>query len=444
MVFNNKNITSYKYTLLLNIINNKKNKSLYNELDNLLLGNRFKYISEQSFLENILRVGIEPCRKEIIDIIDNFITSVKNKTVYKNRSIYEVLKLSFLPSKKIDNIIDKTRGITLGKKLQQVSHETLIIKFDFIILKTLDMLLLKISDFDTKSYYKEIKQQVLKKILLTTYKKEKGEKECSFLSMIDTILSLTIEKQYTADNFTEIIKKIFYLSDYSLSVLWKALYATNYLLLQQDYSANSKIRSFRKEIVSNINQKYYNLQKSVDDLKNLVTNTLAKKSPSKEDFYYLFDTLSIISKKSEEQKEFCFALIRYIILHNSKQNIFCFRFIRKYFYETVLRMINDTDSAKLKDIEIQTLISLFHVDSFFCFSKHDIFRHIVKLLKSIRTSNTKLSHNNFYKYCDILDYIMALNRDIHFPNIIDYLSNEKKDRLKIQKCFNLSQDFLVY
>ena len=114
------------------------------------------------------------------------------------------------------------------------------------------------------------------------------------------------------------------------------------------------------------------------------------------------------------------------------------RFIRYRFMDLLNVLIKVLDNLEEKQKELHILINMFHTDLFFLLEKKQIFESIVKILKTINNGKEKLTHNNFYRYCDILDYIIANNNDINYPNIISELCQQKDDRQKILKKFNLS------
>ena len=92
----------------------------------------------------------------------------------------------------------------------------------------------------------------------------------------------------------------------------------------------------------------------------------------------------------------------------------------------------------VKNKELQMLIELWFNDAFFCFERKRLLFSIVNILKSINTNDAKLSHNNFYKYCDILDYILATSHDNDFADIIDFLAFNNENKSKIAKYFKLT------
>ena len=176
---------------------------------------------------------------------------------------------------------------------------------------------------------------------------------------------------------------------------------------------------------------------SEDEIKKLAISILSKNFPSKEDFYYLFDCLYIFSSKSNKAKDFAIDLFMYIIYFDTKYNLFSYRFIRKYFVETVFKTIKQYDSTELKNKEIILLLKMFHVDHFFSFYRKDIFENIVNILKNINNTEHKITNGNFYKYCDMIDYIMYTNNDIYSENIIEYITGFKDNKNKISKHFQL-------
>ena len=96
-------------------------------------------------------------------------------------------------------------------------------------------------------------------------------------------------------------------------------------------------------------------------------------------------------------------------------------------------MAKGKDTLPNKEKELHILINLLHTDVFFCFDRHRIVRVILYILKSINNNTCRLTHGNFYKYCEIIDYIMAKNPDLCFPNIIDFLSANNDNKQKIAK-----------
>lgn len=91
---------------------------------------------------------------------------------------------------------------------------------------------------------------------------------------------------------------------------------------------------------------------------------------------------------------------------------------------------------------MSVMIALFHVDSYFCFNRFEIFAKLVNTLKSINNGEYRPTYKNFYRFCSVLDYIMSENPDIEYPEIINFLSHRKSDKEIIATCFKLTEDKL--
>jgi hypothetical protein len=208
-------------------------------------------------------------------------------------------------------------------------------------------------------------------------------------------------------------------------------------LLQSEFSSLTHLRCFRSEIDKIIEKKYTLIDVSKEEVKELTISTLAKEFPVKEDFYYLFDCIKILSTKSYEEKDFSLDLCFYIIYHDAKYNIFSYRFVRKYFIDMILNLLRTNDDIKLKNKEMLLLLKLFHVDHFYSFYRKDIFNSIVNILKNINLMEEKVTNCNFYKYLDMLDYIMYANKDVSNCDIINSITGNKDNKNKIAKRFKL-------
>ncbi len=433
------NISSNKYSTLISIINNKSDSHFINELDALLLKKRFDNAYELSLTESILHVSsYNLTSKNIKKIINDFFKLSAIANLGDNRNLYELVKLGNLSSDKLERAIDADTHTNLINTLDNVSRETTLISFDFLILRIYDSFMLKSNVFRIKKEYAKAKHRLFKKLLTFNYDNERREKETTFLCWIDRLLYAVMNKEITASDFVLLCKKIFGLITKTIYFYWKVLHSVNYILLQQDFSSNPDMRLFKKEVLNSISNMYNIIDMSLDEVKELMASILAKKTPDKEDFYYLFDSLKITARKNEEYKLFSLKLCKYIVNFNHQHNIFCYRFIRKYFIESFFDIINNQISnAYIIVEEISALITLFHIDTYFCFNRTDILVNIIKKLKSIDETTTQISHHNFYKFCDSLDYIIYENRDILTPDILKLLKVNSSKQPKLSKCFRL-------
>ncbi len=431
--------SSNKYFIMTSIMSEEKHLKLFNEMDTLLLQKRFDNAYELSLTENLLRIGTHQLTGKCIKkIITDFIANDDFIYCCEDRVLYEIVKISNLPSEKLQKAIRPDLYQKLATFLISVSRETTMISTDFLILRILDNFMIKTNNQQTIDVYESARLNILSKITTYNYKQEKKEKETTLLCWIDRILNAAVNIEISPISFISLSEKLLNLAHYSTYAYWKLLHSVNYLLLQPDFSYCTELRLYKKRITNAIGDHYRCTKASIKDVKELTISTLAKKQPTKEDFYYLFDIIKKSALKNEENKLFCLILCKYLIKYNRRQNIFSHRFIRKYFIEMIFELIKQpTIGLKVKEEQMAVLISLFHVDTYFCFNRYEIFDTMIDTLKSINTGKTKLSYTNFYKYCDALDYIMSQNPDIKYSNIVEHLSLKKDDKEKICKFFDL-------
>lgn len=432
-------ISSKKYFTLISVINDSKNYSFFNELDNLLTKKRFDNAYEHSINENILHASSNNLTcANIRKTINNFIKTKDLILIGDNRNLYELIKMGNLTSEKLEKAIDVNLHKKIVAALDNVSHETSYFSYDFLILRICDNFILKSTVSEVKQDYIKAKHNILKKLINFKYKKEIKENETTFLCWVDRILYAVMNKEICPEEFVLLCKKILNLSVKNIYFYWKILHSVNYTLLQQDFSANKDLRDFKKEIFQNIEDLYNSVDMKIEAIKALTVSTLAKKAPVKEDFYYLFDTIKLAAQKNEAYKLFCLKLCKYIINYNYEYNIFCYRFIRKYFIDSFFDMLkNPLNNVDILTEEVSALIALFHIDTYFCFNRTQIFSKIIEKLKAINDTAPKLTYKNFYQFCDVLDYIMSENTDILTPDIIQQLNVNPSERSKLSKCFNL-------
>lgn len=244
------NISAKRYMLIRNILDNSENKKFYNEMDALLLKKYFDNAYETSLLEDMYRINSSDISNKIIfNFLDNFELSVKNGTILKTRHLFELVKISSLPTAKLK----KTFSTEICKKiailLTDVSHETILISNDFLILRISENLILtNESNKDIVNDFSILKNSILKKMSSFCYSKESREKENTYLCWIDMILQKVIVKELSVTNFIQICEQIFSLTTHTVYLYWKILNSINYLLLQRDYSAHTNLRKYKTEI----------------------------------------------------------------------------------------------------------------------------------------------------------------------------------------------------
>ncbi len=440
MQLEEKTLSNLKHFLVYNTINSINNPPFYNKLDELLVKKRFSNAYELSLNENIFKIDMSLISdKDITKMVSEFNKIAKTKSVFIKRNIYEILKISNLPTQKLHKLFEKENFKTLIKSLNIVSCETKLLSFNFIVLRIADNFIIRLKNSNNRlaNEFEKIREFTLNKIINFEYNFDPKEKENTYLCWVDRILSATINKEISPKDFQKICEKILNTTNHTVYTYWKILNSLNFLLLQSDFSALTYLRAFRSKINKTIEEKYTLINVSKENVKDLAISTLARDFPVKEDFYYLFDCIKILSTNSNEDKDFSLDLCFYIIYHDTKYNIFSYRFIRKYFIEMILSILKTHDNIKLKDKEILLLLKLFHVDHFYSFYRKDIFNSIVNILKNINVFEEKVTNGNFYKYLDMLDYIMYANNDISKDDIVDFLACGKDNRNKIIKRFKL-------
>lgn len=441
MINNLEALAAKKYMLVKNILDKSSNKSFFDKLDTLILKKCFDNAYEYSLAESIERINnCNLSSRDITEIINNFTCSVENNLIFNNRSLYEMVKLSILPSKKLNKTISIDNYLKIATYLHYVSHETKFIRFDFLVLRITDNFLVRIDDIKNDKLtqkYLNLKKSILEKMVIFSYSKENKNKETTFLCWIDRLLLAAVEQEIDIKSFINISKKILCLTDDSIYVLWKLVNSINYLLSIQEIDFENKLRNYKLELEKHIENRYSCSKVSDIDLENILINTLAKQTIAREDFYYLFDALIMASKTSEKNKLFSLQLCNYLLYYDHKKHLFSYRYIRKHFADNLFSMFSKNDIIEIKLKELQLLICLWFNDVFFCFEKKRVLFSIINILKSINTSEVKLNHNNFYKYCDILDYMIANDNDSSIPDIVDFLATNNQNKHQIAKHFKL-------
>lgn len=440
MITEEKAIINAKHYVVYNTINTIKNKKFYNNMDELLIKKRFYNAHELTLNENIFNIDSTLItEKDVQKIVSDFLLVSNNINFLNKKNIYEILEISYLPAQKLHKLFLSDKFIKLKNVFDIVSRETKLLSYDFIILKTTDNFIKKLSfnNNSQKKDFEKIRDFIAKKLINFNYEFEKKERETNFLCWIDRVLIGTINKEFTPVDFQIICNKIINKTNHSVYLYWKILNSVNYILLQRDFSGHTKLRTFKSDLEKAIEKKYTLMDLSQDELIDLTISVLSKDYPSKEDFYYLFDSIAVLASKSNKDKMFCIDLCEYIIYYDTKYNIFSYRFVRKHFLNTVFKIIRMYDNIEIKNEELSLLIKLFHVDHFFSFYRKDVFQLIIDILKNINNSDEKLTHNNFYKYCDIVDYLTYSNSDLCDIDIINYISFNKENSKKIAKRFQL-------
>jgi len=436
---NKESLNLSKYLYLKKVISFDKNQKLFDYYDELLIKKRFNNAYELSVAENILNIETFNLTPKIInEIINNFIISVKKKKSVQNRNLYEIVQLSNISASKINKSISDDKLLNIGNNLYNVSCETNYINVDFIILRALDNFITKMKNPILKNKFNAIRKDIIRKILNFKYVIEIKESKITHLYWIDRILNAVMKQEISVANFITLNKKLFQLIPDDLDVYYKILHAVNYLSFQPSYDDLPVLRKFKRFIIKQIDQKYKIQKYTQKKTEELMIRVLAWQYTCKEDYYYLFDVISFLNNESHRNKKYCLNLCEYLIYISNKQNIFCYRFIRQAFINLINKLIEDDDAFEIKEEEFRILAIMLHNDSFFYLNREELFEKMVILLGKINLFKNDCSRQKFYKYCDILDYILANNKDIKHPDIIENISINEDEKNKIYKRFQLS------
>lgn len=427
-----------KYLLIKNVLEKKENKKAFSYYDHLLIAKKFADTRELSVTENILTLDtINLTPGNITSIVNDFIKKADSPNFLKKSNLYELIKVSNLRSQKINKNISEKTFMLMGEKLASIFQKTTLISFDFAILRALDNFIIKTNKPAVKNYYNILKKDILRKMTNFSYQKEEREKQVTYFCWIDRVLNAVLNGEISLYEFMELDIKILKLIPNHLDACWKVLQTVNFLCFQPNYNDSNRLRKFKRDISGIIKKSYSTNNFSSDNVVELMINTLARENTYKEDFYYLFDAIKMLSEQTDEDKIFCLTLCEYILSVNERQNIFCYRFIREYFMNILDEMIKGEDNLKIKEKEADILISLFHEKSFFFLHRSDIFKKLVDIIRFFNTDG--ITKNKFYKYCDMLDYMLFNNPEIKSPEIIKTLSINTGDMSKITKRFELSK-----
>jgi hypothetical protein len=430
-------LLSNKYNLILRTINNiENNKKLFTELDLCLVEKCFKNVHENYFTDNLVKLeDFDFTSQEIKDFVNTFweINTEEQKFQY----LKKILSITNLSDIKVQNALNKDYLIVLGNILSDVSCETKKISYDFIILQIFDNLLPKVKSKEIVNFYQTIKSNILQKLISFNYDKEKYTTDETVLFWLEKMSQYILNSDIFPLDYISLSRKILDIVSASPYLFWKNLGFVSTLLLQPKLSTNADLRKQKTYYKKLIENSYEDLCIDEEYLLNLTIKTLSLKHYSKEDFYFLFDNFYFFSKKGEKEKLYVLDLCKYVIYKNSNFDFFS-RFIRKYFVDFFFKILSKRDTSSTSQKEISILLDLFYIKGFYEFHKNEIFENIIKTLNLIYVTEDKLDYDNFYKYCDIIDFIITTNGDLKINNLTDFLLENDSDKKIVSNYFTLS------
>ena len=416
----------------------RKNKKLFKHFDELIIKKCFLNLREQSDDENILSLNTSNLTtKEITAIIDNFIKLQPSKDLYKKRNIFEIVKISNLPKTKLQKILYPQKYKILEQKILNVSCETNLISLDFIALRIFNNLILKTDNLEVINELSKLKKNILERMNKNTYKPENNIKTNTLLCWIDLLVNLTLEKEIPLKDYIKLNIKILSLTIKNIDLLWKITASTTFLLNQPDFCDAHTLRSFKRFLNKQINQLYTLQNFDKNKTLNIMIDTLTKPTVLKEDYYYLFDSIKLLAQQTPDDKLYCFNLLWYLLYQDKKLYIFNQRFIREYFLKTLFDLIDFQDILEIKIEEYIFLVMLLLDKDFFVLQQNDIFEKAINLLQNFNNKNSKITPQLFYKFCDMLDYLMDKKSSIKHSSILSFLANEKRTVKTLGKHFQL-------
>lgn len=439
MIFKQNLSSINKYTLICNLINDKKLEKLFCLYDEKILKKRFDDAYELSMNENILTIStISLTNKDINKIVYNFIEDFDINDFIKNRYLYELVKISNIPSLRIEKVLTEENNKKLYDKFNIFLNESKFMSADFLLLRCADNFIIKTKDSVVKNTYKNFVKKTMIKLIKNKYSPETKENTSSVLCWFDRILCAAVNLDISVGEFISINRNILNTSFSHIDILWKCLNIVNYLSFHKGFYDIAPLRKFKREILKKI-KNYYSLENinKEETLKTCI-KVLSKNTANKEDFYHFFNMVKILAEKDDCSKEFAINLCEFTVYMDAKQNIFCYRFIRESFINLLNQLIKKEDCTPIKEKELHLLINIFYNSPFFYIYKKDIFEKILNILISFPSKKNKGLQRKYYKYCDILDYIVANDKDLHTDNIIDKLASDKKNKDILKQRFDLS------
>ena len=302
-----------KMLLLKNLFEQNQNKRMFKSLDTKLMQKRFANVVTLSTNENILNLNSQNITiKEIMEIINKFLKIKKISSVFSDRTIYEIVKLSNITSKRLLKSISSEKICLLCSKLSDVSHETKYISFDFLILHIVCNFISKISDVSARNKLITLKKETCDSLIKKDYQKENKNKPTNYLCWIDLLLNLTIARDLSINNYILVSNKICVLTPKNPDVLWKMISSASVLLQVSYFCDNSNLRNFKRNLLKKVDFESENYVYDQSKITELLLKTFAEQTIKKEDYYYLFTSLKSFSKNNTDDKLYCFNLLNYI------------------------------------------------------------------------------------------------------------------------------------
>lgn len=432
-----KNVNSVdieKELLLKTLFYSSQDKKLFKIFDKQLTQQRFKNISLLSSNENILNLSaINTTTNELKDIIAKFISINKFSTICSGRSLYGIVKFSNLSSQKINNCLSSQKFLSLCNQLSTITHETKFISYDFMVLHIVCNLIIKITDSSYKKDLVLLKKVVCHNLVKKEYLPEEKNKPNTYLCWVDMLLNLTISNDLSIDNYISVCNKILSLTCFNTDILWKISSATSYLLQISYFCDATCLRNFRRTILNKASSETLIYGNDKQKISNLLIQTLSKNVINKEDYYCLFANLMNFSQNNLENKLYCFKIFHYLFYRHTIKSIFSYRYIRENFLNTLFKIINTNNNIEIAESSFLFLCKLLSDKENFELHLNDLFDKALLLLKKISDNGAVITPQKFYKYCNILEYLVKRNNFKTDVSLSDVLANSYHQTKLIKK-----------
>ena len=222
---------------------------------------QFSNLSDLSNIENILlSKNIDLSKRSILKIVKNYISEDCNKTLYNNRTMYELVKILNLPKQKTEKILNTNTIFDILNKSDLLVENSTFISCDLLILRIIDNIHLRSTKFEIENEYLKIKRNLINKLSTFNYKKEAKEKEVTILCWIDTLLANLLDFRISPTEYITITQKILDLTTPSKSKKIIGFSINEPLLFEEGFLLYYTYTSY-KNLASHLNLdcKFYTL-----------------------------------------------------------------------------------------------------------------------------------------------------------------------------------------
>lgn len=439
MNINKKEIIAKKQLIIKKLLNSPKKVIFFKKLDEAFLRSVFANSIELSIMENVPTLKTRNMTtKDVCTCIDLFNTPHQFDYIQTKKQLYDIINISLLQKNKIEKVFKDSRYYLFEKRLLSIINSSILMVIDFLCLKIICNLQQKVSDCLLQKKITNIKKFLLSKLVSFNYQIEKSDNGSTFLCCIDFILTQVNTNQISLGNFITICKKIMQYHCCDLEICWKTYEVVDVLLRQKQFCDNDELRRFKRYVKIAIEQKNASLKINRNNVIKIVIEMLTKNSLTKENYYFSFDCIKILSKNNHEDKLFCFYLLQYLFYQNKRTSLFSHRFGRSYFLKTLFNLLDTKDTREIQIEEFILLANILLKDDFFALQTNDIFERMIVLLNLLGSCNQIIKSNMFYKFCDVLDFFSYLYKTFDLTNLLNFITSKSVSYPAIYKHFQLT------